>query len=78
MSTSTVEYFCVACGRRRTARRCGCQGTSEDAVRWLSMAQAHREAAEKNPAFSEVHLADADRLERLALQGEAMKAGGNM
>lgn len=47
-------------------------------MRWLSMAQAHREAAEKNPAFSEVHLADADRLERLALQGEAMKAGGNM
>jgi len=42
-----------------------------EAARLLRMAEAHREAAKLNSASAEDNLRDAERLERLALQGAA-------
>jgi hypothetical protein len=64
-------YYCTECGRQRTARRCGCWGTHRDVVRWLEQAHTLRLAAEIHPPSAEANLADAARLERLALQGAA-------
>lgn len=58
-------WYCAECGRKRLARRCGCQGTAADAG-LLARAQALRSAAEKHPASAPANLADAVRLELLA------------
>lgn len=61
------EFYCASCGRRRLTHRCGCIGTRADAERLLRMAQVHREAAAVYPAHALANLADAERLERLAV-----------
>ena len=74
MSVESIVYICTACGRRRSAHRCGCSGTVDDAARLLKMAKVHRAAAEIHPVSADANLRDAERLERLALQGEGASA----
>ena len=81
----TAQWFCALCGRERKARRCGCQGATKDttpnmlvppgvhveSMRLLTRAQFLREAASKHEASAAANLEDAERLEKLALQGRA-------
>ena len=80
-----VKFFCALCGRERKTNRCGCQGTKRDttpnllvppgvrveSMRLLARAQFLREAAQKHEASAAANLEDAERLEKLALQGRA-------
>jgi len=78
-----TDFFCALCGRPRLASRCGCQGTVADtitlplairidseAAHFLRLAQLHRDAAKLYPEHAPANIEDAERLERLALQGK--------
>lgn len=72
MTAPAGTYYCSECGRQRMSpRRCGCWGTTQDVVRLLEMAQIHRTAAKMHQPSAAANIADAERLERLALQGTA-------
>ena len=65
----TPVYVCLVCNRIcRADTRCNCTGKqSVNKVRWLRMAAIHREAARIRPQEAAAHLADAQRLEEMAM-----------